>query len=50
MMLDRTDGQFVQVVHTCIDFLGIAIPIGTADFYPNGGVHPQPGCGLDFTG
>ncbi|XP_065356685.1 pancreatic triacylglycerol lipase [Calliphora vicina] len=42
--LDRTDAEFVDVIHSCAGFLGFKNPIGHADFYPNGGHPPQPGC------
>jgi len=46
--LDRTDAKFVDVIHTNSGFLvegavSFPMPIGHADFYPNGG-HSQPGC------
>uniref|UniRef100_A0A182M2A1 Lipase domain-containing protein n=1 Tax=Anopheles culicifacies TaxID=139723 RepID=A0A182M2A1_9DIPT len=41
--LDRTDAEYVEVIHTNGGALGMYDPIGTADFYPNGGKH-QPGC------
>ncbi|KAI8125504.1 Inactive pancreatic lipase-related protein 1 [Lucilia cuprina] len=42
--LDRTDAEFVDVIHSCAGFLGFKNPIGHVDFYPNGGHPPQPGC------
>uniref|UniRef100_A0A1A9WAL0 Lipase domain-containing protein n=1 Tax=Glossina brevipalpis TaxID=37001 RepID=A0A1A9WAL0_9MUSC len=42
--LDRTDGEFVDVIHSCAGFLGFKNPIAHIDFYPNGGNPPQPGC------
>ncbi|GLH00075.1 Vitellogenin-1 [Gryllus bimaculatus] len=42
--LDETDGEFVQVIHTCSGALGYTSPIGHADFYPNNGTPMQPGC------
>uniref|UniRef100_A0A182Y8X3 Lipase domain-containing protein n=1 Tax=Anopheles stephensi TaxID=30069 RepID=A0A182Y8X3_ANOST len=41
--LDSTDAQYVEVIHTNGGTLGMYDPIGTADFYPNGG-KSQPGC------
>lgn len=42
--LNRTDAAFVDVIHTDIRKYGLAMPLGTIDFYPNGGEAPQPGC------
>ncbi|XP_067636725.1 pancreatic triacylglycerol lipase-like [Eurosta solidaginis] len=42
--LDETDAEFVDVIHSCAGVLGFMKPIGTVDFYPNGGTPPQPGC------
>lgn len=42
-ILNKNDAEFVDVIHTT-DFLGLTNPIRHADFYPNGGVSPQPGC------
>lgn len=46
--LDKTDAEFVDVMHTNSGFLWegaltIKSPIGHVDFYPAGGAH-QPGC------
>ncbi|KAK2540982.1 Lipi [Columba guinea] len=41
--LDRTDAQFIDVIHSDTDALGFKKPLGTIDFYPNGGMD-QPGC------
>ncbi|XP_023800268.1 lipase member I [Cyanistes caeruleus] len=45
--LDPTDAQFVDVIHSDIDVLGFKKPLGTIDFYPNGGMD-QPGCPKTF--
>ncbi|CAO1389537.1 unnamed protein product [Diamesa serratosioi] len=45
--LDKSDAQFVDVIHTCGGLLGQKQSLGNADFYPNGGYANQPGC--DFT-
>ncbi|XP_063220792.1 pancreatic triacylglycerol lipase-like [Bacillus rossius redtenbacheri] len=42
--LDKTDGHFVEVIHTDAGALGWSDPLGHADFYPNGGRMVQPGC------
>ncbi|KAG6461123.1 hypothetical protein O3G_MSEX012436 [Manduca sexta] len=42
--LDSTDAKFVDIIHTCGGVLGIESAVGTADFYPNSGIPPQPGC------
>ncbi|XP_053671424.1 phospholipase A1-like [Anopheles nili] len=44
-----SDAKYVEVIHTNGGSLGLLQPIGTADFYPNGGSR-QPGCGLDVIG
>ena len=46
--LDRSDADFVDVIHTDINGLGIDQPIGHLDFYPNGGAK-QPGCDVVST-
>ncbi|KAL2725747.1 pancreatic triacylglycerol lipase [Vespula maculifrons] len=42
--LDPTDAQFVDVIHTSGPAFGFLAPLGHADFYPNNGEFPQPGC------
>ncbi|XP_011556561.3 pancreatic triacylglycerol lipase-like [Plutella xylostella] len=42
--LNRNDGQYVEAIHTDGGLLGIFDSIADADFYPNGGRNPQPGC------
>ncbi|KZC09780.1 Pancreatic triacylglycerol lipase [Dufourea novaeangliae] len=42
--LDSTDALFVDVIHSCGGVLGYLQPIGSVDFYPNGGTAIQPGC------
>ncbi|GBP13197.1 Pancreatic triacylglycerol lipase [Eumeta japonica] len=44
--LRNNDGGYVECIHTCGGSLGINDPICAANFYPNGGRHRQPGCGL----
>ena len=39
--VDRTDAEFVDVIHTATGFItGMADPLGHADYYPNGGDLP----------
>ncbi|XP_045505783.1 inactive pancreatic lipase-related protein 1-like isoform X2 [Colias croceus] len=45
--LDPSDGEFVDVIHTDAGIFGYNRNIGHVDFYPNGGVSPQPGCELE---
>ncbi|XP_015586898.1 pancreatic triacylglycerol lipase isoform X2 [Cephus cinctus] len=42
--LDPTDAQFVDIIHTSGPAFGFLAPLGHADFYPNNGKFPQPGC------
>lgn len=42
--LSPSCASFVDVIHTCAGILGLTEPVGTADFYPNSGNPPQPGC------
>lgn len=37
---------FVDVIHTTSGILGLREKVGDIDFYPNGGVSPQPGCNV----
>ncbi|XP_063549198.1 pancreatic triacylglycerol lipase-like [Cydia strobilella] len=37
-------GTYVECIHTDGGILGLFNPSGDADFYPNGGRNPQPGC------
>lgn len=48
--LDKSDAQFVEVIHSCSGILGYPFSLGHADYWPNGGFPVQPGCGLDVTG
>ncbi|KAG7298503.1 hypothetical protein JYU34_018138 [Plutella xylostella] len=45
--LDASDAEFVDVIHTDAGIFGVHHQIGHADFYPNGGISPQPGCELE---
>lgn len=45
------DAKFVDVIYTSLgQYLGISISntVGHANFYPNGGHYPQPGCKFYF--
>lgn len=42
--LDYTDAKFVDIIHTCGGVYGYEESHGHADFYPNNGTSPQPGC------
>lgn len=44
--LNENDAEMVDVVHTDGGVFGYRGPLGTIDFYPNGGVALQPGCEL----
>uniref|UniRef100_A0A1Q3F7E4 Putative salivary lipase n=1 Tax=Culex tarsalis TaxID=7177 RepID=A0A1Q3F7E4_CULTA len=39
-----TDAGYVQLIYTTRYLLGVGDPIGQANFFPNGGYHPQPSC------
>ncbi|BES94659.1 phosphatidylcholine 1-acylhydrolase activity [Nesidiocoris tenuis] len=41
--------KFVDVVHTAGGVVSFYSPLGHVDFYPNGGIPSQPGCGFDLT-
>lgn len=42
--LSKNDAKMVDVHHTDSFVFGMGEAIGTVDFYPNGGMRPQPGC------
>lgn len=42
--LTKEDATTVVAIHTDIGGSGYIAPLGTIDFYPNGGAAPQPGC------
>lgn len=44
--LNRNSARYVEAIHTDGNILGLMAAIADADFYPNGGRHPQPGCSL----
>jgi len=43
--LNKNDCKFVDIIHSDKGMTGGATSSGHADFYPNGGSRPQPGCG-----
>ncbi|XP_076762342.1 pancreatic triacylglycerol lipase-like [Xylocopa sonorina] len=47
--LQSGDALFVDIIHTDMGILGLALESGDVDFYPNLGIWPAPGCpnGLD---
>nr|XP_034827052.1 pancreatic lipase-related protein 2-like [Maniola hyperantus] len=42
--LDKSDAEFVDIIHTCGGVYGYRQSYGDADFYPNSGLPMQPGC------
>lgn len=42
--LNKSDAEFVDVIHTDAWFYGAPFSTGTVDFWPNGGKTLQPGC------
>ncbi|CAG9578820.1 unnamed protein product [Danaus chrysippus] len=42
--LDYSDAKYVDIIHTCSGVYGYGESHGHADFYPNNGTYPQPGC------
>jgi len=44
--LSKDDGEFVDVIHTAGGTFGCLDSLGHFDFYPNGGIAPQPGSGI----
>lgn len=42
--LDKSDALIVDVYHTAAGQVGLNMSVGSADFWPNGGTAPQPGC------
>ncbi|XP_021707252.1 pancreatic triacylglycerol lipase [Aedes aegypti] len=48
-IMHHSDGQYVEAIYTNSGLLGFDLPLGHANFYPNGG-RSQPGCGIDITG
>ncbi|XP_058839266.1 pancreatic triacylglycerol lipase-like [Topomyia yanbarensis] len=44
-----SDAQYVEAIFSNAGTLGFNLPLGNANFFPNGG-RTQPGCGIDLTG
>lgn len=44
--LSADDADYVDAIHTDGNLLGYGERLGDADYFPNGGVSSQPGCGL----
>ena len=44
--LTQNDAEWVDVIHTDKGGYGAPTSMGTADYYVNGGIRPQPGCHL----
>ncbi|XP_026732767.1 endothelial lipase-like, partial [Trichoplusia ni] len=42
--LDKSDAEFVDIIHSCAGLYGYKRSHGHADFYPNNGKAKQPGC------
>lgn len=42
--LNSEDATVVVAIHSDAGSRGFLNPLGTIDFYPNGGLDPQPGC------
>ncbi|PSN43622.1 hypothetical protein C0J52_15022 [Blattella germanica] len=42
--LASKDAEFLLTIHTAGGFIAFSKPIGHVDFYPNGGIAPQPPC------
>ena len=45
--LDKSDAQYVDIVHTNAGAIGTADVVGHTDFFPNGG-STQTGCAPDL--
>ncbi|XP_058467036.1 pancreatic triacylglycerol lipase-like [Malaya genurostris] len=48
-IMGSNDAQYVEAVFSNAGTLGFDLPLGNANFYPNGG-RSQPGCGTDVSG
>lgn len=47
--VSKSDGNYVQIIHSNGGEFGMLNSTGSADFYPNGGSH-NPGCLVEATG
>ena len=47
--LDKTDAEYVDIVHTNMPLIGTSDHVGHTDFFPNGG-SLHPGCLNDLSG
>ncbi|XP_047520248.1 pancreatic lipase-related protein 2-like [Pieris napi] len=45
--LNSQDATYVECIHTDGGTMGIFDPICQTNFYPNGGINPQPGCWIN---
>lgn len=43
-MLCKDDANFVDIIHTDSNRVGVGLRQGHIDFWPNGGARDQPGC------
>lgn len=48
--IDASQADLVEIIHTSGGYIGFQKSLGHRDFYPNGGVWPQPGCVVDYAG
>lgn len=48
--IDASQADLVEIIHTSGGYIGFQKSVGHRDFYPNGGVWPQPGCVVDYAG
>lgn len=46
--LSDQDATFVEILHTDGGVLGFLTPLGTSDFFPNGGKFIQPKCNFNL--
>ena len=49
MRLDKSDAKFVQAIYTTMHQFGTSLKIGHQNFFPNGGMSPQPDCYTWYT-